>query len=268
MKTLIKPLILKMALCVITGVLAIAANSAVAAQEIADAIYTGGPIVTMIKDGDRVEALAVKDGKILMTGAKKDVMALKGAKTRVIDLKGKAMMPGFIDPHSHVVMQSAKFATVNLDPYPIGDVKTIADIQRKLRERIEQKKIPAGKTIVGWGYDDTGLAEQRHPTRDDLDAVSKDHPIVLIHISAHQMTGNSKALEMAGITPDTPDPEGGVIQRKADGKTPNGVLEEQAYLLYFKVIPVPTAEKAEELVAEGLRLYAAEGITTANDGAS
>ena len=238
------------------------------AAEIADTIYYGGPIVTMIRDGDRVEALAVADGKILATGSEADVMALKGTQSKLVDLNGNCLMPGFIDPHSHVVMQSAKFACVNLDPYPIGDVRTIADIQKKLRERIAERKPEAGRWIIGWGYDDTGLQESRHPNRDDLDAVSTEHPILLMHISSHLMACNSKALELAGITADTPDPEGGVYQRKADRREPNGVLEETAMLSILMSVPLPTAAEAAELLEEGLEKYAAEGITTVQDGAS
>lgn len=253
----------------VAGLLAVLLwNASVEAGEKADTIYTGGPIVTMIRDGDRVEALAVKNGKILMTGPAKKVLALKGPETRFIDLKGSAMMPGFIDPHSHLVMQSAKFSCVNLDPYPIGDIKNIADIQRKLRERIEQKKPAREGVIIGWGYDDTGLAEMRHPNRDDLDAVSKDLPILLVHISSHLMACNSKALELAGVGAETPDPEGGRFQRKAGGKEPNGVMEEQAMYHLLKILPKPTTEQAAKLVEEGLKRYAAEGITTAQDGAS
>ena len=103
------------------------------------------------------------------------------------------------------------------------------------------------------------MTEKRHPTRDELDAVSKGHPIILFQITFHVM---------AGITPETLNPEGGVIQRMADGKTPNGVVEEQAYFLYLKLIPAPTPKRAVELVQDGLRKYASEGITTAIDGAS
>ena len=208
-------------------------------EDTADAIYTGGPIVTMIEDGDRVEALAVKDGRILLTGSADEVMKLKGPDTRMVDLQGHALMPGFIDPHSHIVMQAAKFACVNLDPYPIGDVKSIADIERKLREHIKERNPERGAVIIGWGYDDTGLKEQRHPTRDDLDAVSEDHAIVLIHISSHLMTGNTKALELAGITAETPDPEGGRIQRKAGSREPNGVMEEQIGWLPGVILGLP-----------------------------
>jgi predicted amidohydrolase YtcJ len=109
-------------------------------------------------------------------------------------------MPGFVEPHSHIVMQSAKFSTANLDPKPIGEAGTIADIQRILREWIEEKKPEPGKWIIGWGYDDTGIAEQRHPNRDDLDAVSTDCPMLLMHISSHLMTG--KLEDLGGLSED------------------------------------------------------------------
>ena len=246
-------------------------NTAWAASEadrFADTIYHGGPIVTMVKDGDRMEALAVKDGKILNAGPSSDVMSAKGPKTKVVDLKGRCLMPGFIDPHSHVVLQSVKFATVNLDPRPIGSIGSIADIQNALREHIEKEKVPPGKWVIGWGYDDTGIKEMRHPTRDDLDAVSTEHPIFLMHISAHLATGNSRMLEEIGVGPDTPDPEGGVIRRKPGRREPNGVFEELAMTLVLKKLPVPTPEQVMVILEKGLQYYAAAGITTAQEGAA
>jgi hypothetical protein len=188
---------------------ALSGNKAMAGDNEADTIYHGGSILTMVKDGDRTEALAVKDGRILTVGALSEVMAYKGPDTKEVDLKGKCLMPGFFDPHSHIVMQSVKFSTANLDPKPIGEAGSIADIQRILREWIDQKKLKPGQWVIGWGYDDTGIEEQRHPNRDDLDAVSKDHPILLMHISSHLMAGNSKMLEEIGVTSETKDPEGG-----------------------------------------------------------
>jgi hypothetical protein len=106
----------------------------------ADAIYHGGPILTMVKDGDRAKALAVRKGRIMAVGTLSEVMASKGPDTTMIDLDGKALMPGFFDPHSHVVLQSAKFATANLDPKPIGEAGSIAEIQRILRDWIKHRK--------------------------------------------------------------------------------------------------------------------------------
>ena len=234
----------------------------------ADAIYHGGPILTMTKDGERAEALAVLNGQILAVGAIAEVMTRKGADTKLIDLGGKTLMPGFFDPHSHVVMQSVKFSTANLDPKPIGEAGSIADIQRILRGWIKEKQIKPGKWIIGWGYDDTGIEEQRHPNRDDLDAVSTEHPILLMHISGHLMTGNSRMLEEIGVTADTKDPEGGVIQRKPDSSEPNGVLEETAMYVVLDKLPMPTPEKAIEMIEEGLRFYTEAGITTAQDCAT
>lgn len=247
---------------------ALSLSAAAAPQEIADTIYFGGPIVTMTRDGDRAQALAVRGDKIVAVGSRQDLMALKGASTRMVDLKGRALLPGFIDAHSHVVQQSLKFSVVNLDPSPIGDVKTIADVQRKLRARISEKKLAPGQWVFGWGYDDTGLKEMRHPNRDDLDAVSKDHPILLMHISNHLMTANSKALEMAGITAATPDPQGGKIQRRPGSKDPSGVLEELALLQMLAKVPAPSPERAMEMLVYGTNKYAEAGITTAQDGAS
>ena len=234
----------------------------------ADAIYFGGPILTMVNDGDRAEALAVKNGQILAVGTKTEVMASKGSETKLIDLGGKTLMPGFYDPHSHVVLQSAKFATADLDPIPIGEAGSIADIQRIMRDWIKEKKIAPGQWAVGWGYDDTGMREQRHPTRDDLDAVSTEHPILLMHISCHLMSCNSKLLEVLGITRDTKDPEGGVIQRKPGSTEPNGILEETAMVMVLQKFPVPTPEQAMDILEEGLQHYARAGITTAQDCAT
>ena len=128
---------------------ALSLSAAAAPQEIADTIYFGGPIVTMTRDGDRAQALAVRGDKIVAVGSRQEVMTLKGGSTRMVDLKGRALMPGFIDAHSHVVQQSLKFSVVNLDPAPIGDVKAIADVQRKLRARISEKKLAPGQWVFG-----------------------------------------------------------------------------------------------------------------------
>jgi len=247
---------------------ALSGKKALAGDSPADTIYHGGPILTMTADGDRAEALAVKDGRILAVGTLAELANRKGPGTHMVNLQGKCLMPGFFDPHSHIVMQSVKFSTVNLDPKPIGEAGSIADIQRILREWIARKKITPGKWVIGWGYDDTGIEEQRHPNRDDLDAVSTEHPILLMHISSHLMTGNSKMLEEISITARSPDPEGGKIQRKSGSSEPNGVLEELAMVLVLKKLPMPTPERAMEMLEEGMRFYARAGITTAQDCAS
>ena len=130
---------------------ALATSPGVSKGAKAEVIYHGGPIVTMTKDGDRAESLAVLDGRIMAVGPLEDVMANKGPDTKVVDLGGKILMPGFFDPHSHVALQSAKFAVANLDPKPIGEAGSIADIQRILRDWIERKQVKPGEWVTSAG---------------------------------------------------------------------------------------------------------------------
>lgn len=234
----------------------------------ADVVYFGGPILTMVKDQDRAEALAVKNGQILAVGTKSEVMALKASDTALVDLGGKTLMPGFFDPHSHVVLQSIKLSTANLDPIPIGKAGSIEDIQGIMKSWIRDQTLKPGTWAIGWGYDDTGIKERRHPTRDDLDAVSTEHPILLVHISGHLMACNSPMLDVLGITDKTEDPEGGVIQRRSGSSEPNGVLEENAMYIALGKFPVPSPEEAMDILEAGIKQYASAGITTAQDCAT
>jgi predicted amidohydrolase YtcJ len=258
---------MKRSTSIVAALAALLPNSTLA-QDMADSVWTGGPVVTVDAGNSVVEGIAVKEGRIIAVGSEADIMKHVGPQTEVTDLAGKTLIPGFVDAHSHIVQQSLKFSTVILDPHPIGDVKTISDVQAKLAERAASDGKGPGDWIIGWGYDDTGLAEQRHPTRQDLDAVSTDRPIVLMHISSHLMTANTAALEAAGITAATPNPAGGVIRREADGATPNGVLEENAMGAMLGAVPPPSAERALEMLEVGARKYAEAGITTAQDGAA
>src|SRR5262249_23002082 len=145
--------------------------------------------------------------------------------TQVIELKGKALLPGFIDPHSHIIQVAAKLSTANLSPPPVGPVDSITKLKEVLREYKKAKQLQPGQWILGMGYDDTALQEKRHPTRYELDDVSTDNPIFLLHISCHMAALNSKALAHAKIAAETPDPEGGKIRREKGTREPEGVLE-------------------------------------------
>lgn len=199
--------------------------------EMADAIYLGGPIVTVDDKNPNVEAVAVKGGKIVAVGKKDDVLKLKGDGTKVIDLKGKSLLPGFIDSHGHTYMIGIQATTANLLPPPDGPGKDIPSIVMLLRDWAKNNEAAVEKVgwIAGFGYDDSQLAEQRHPTRDELDDVSKDLPVVIVHQSGHLGVANSAALKIAGITAETKDPKGGVFRRKEGSTEPNGVCEEYAF---------------------------------------
>jgi predicted amidohydrolase YtcJ len=233
----------------------------------ADAIYSGGPIITMNDAAPRAEAVAVKSGKILAVGTKAEVEQFRAGGTTTIDLAGKALLPGFIDAHGHVFTTGVQAASANILPAPDGEGNSIAKIQEILREYAKTEASRKFNLILGFGYDDAQIAEKRHPTRQDLDEVSKDVPILIIHQSCHLGAMNSKALELAKISADTKDPQGGVIRREADGKTPNGVLEETAFMAYaMAIFPRLNAEQFAQLAVMGQDLYITHGFTTTQEG--
>lgn len=245
----------------------IASQSALA--DTADKIWHGGPILTMNDLAMRAEAVAEKDGKILTVGKLSDVMALKGPKTEVVDLAGRAMIPGFVDAHGHIFVGGLQALSANLLAPPDGQVNDIASLQQTLRDWIAANKavVDQAKVIIGFGYDNAQLKELRHPNRDDLDAVSKDVAILVLHQSGHLAATNSKGLEILGYTSETPNPPGGVIQRRADGKEPNGVLEEAAmFPVAGKILGSIGKTGIKALAKAGSELWARFGYTTADEG--
>ena len=237
-------------------------------EDAADAIYFGGDIVTINDAQPTAEAVAARDGRILAVGAQADVMQRQGGSTRVVDLRGRTLLPGFIDGHGHVSMVGFQAVSANLLPPPDGPNASVAELQKTLREFMGTSAIPEKFGVVfGFGYDDSQLKEQRHPTRDDLDAVSKDLPVLIVHQSGHLGTLNSKALELAGIVAQTPNPAGGVIRRRAGAQEPSGVLEESAFFgALMKVFPKLTEAQAVAMLEEGQNLYMKFGYTTVQDG--
>ena len=171
----------------------------------AETIYVGD-IVTVNDAQPTAEAVAVKDGRILAVGSEDAVMAHRGDDTEVVQLGSHTMLPGFVDAHGHLKNVGFQALAADLLPPPDSDVDTIERLQEKLRAWSEGEASQALGWIIGFGYDDSQLAEGRHPTRDDLDEVSTDRPIFIIHQSGHLYSVNSKLLEMAGITAETEDP--------------------------------------------------------------
>ncbi len=235
----------------------------------ADTIYYGGRILTMNDAQPEVESVAIKDGKIFALGRRSEVEKLhNGRKTQVINLAGKALLPGFFDAHSHFSQVGLQAISANLLPPPDGPVKNISQLQSALREHLQTSPVVKKYGIViGFDYDDSQLVERRSPTRQELDAVSTELPVFIIHQSGHLGVYNTKALALAGISADIPNPSGGVIQREADGKTPNGVLEENAHFAaLLKLLPKFTPEQGMELIQAAQEIYLANGFTTAQEG--
>ena len=237
--------------------------------ETADTIYLNGTILTINDALPTAEAVAVKDGKILAVGPEVEVLKTVGESTKKINLAGKTMLPGFVDSHGHTYIIGLQATTANLLPPPDGAGKDIASLQALLIDWAANNEAAVNKVgwIAGFGYDDSQLTEQRHPTRDDLDKVSKDLPVIIIHQSGHLGVANSKALDIAGVTAETKNPKGGAFRRKEGSQEPNGVLEEYAFFyLLSKLAANFDNDINDALVEEGAKLVASFGYTTAQEG--
>lgn len=257
---------------VLAAILALALSDCGSADpaQAPDVIYHGGTIITMAGETPTtVEAVAVKGGKIVAVGEAASLLRTASDATRQVDLQGKTMLPGFVDSHSHVYMGGLQASSANLLPPPDGEGSSVAKLQELLRAWVEEnpRTIERVGWIGGFGYDDSQLAERRHPTKEELDAVSTEHPVVIIHQSGHIGVFNSKALEMGGITAETPDPAGGVFRRVAGSNEPTGVCEEYAFFQMLGLLASRFDDTiSERLAEEGVRLMASFGYTTAQEG--
>jgi len=241
----------------------------------ADTVFIGENIVTLREanktsgdgTGEPAEpsALAIDGDRIVWMGPSSEAKAWIGTETEVIDLKGNALLPGFIDAHGHLLFSASTLDFANVSSPPVGEVTDFKSLQQTLRRHIGDKQIPKGEWVIGFGYDDSLLRESRHPEKEDLDAASSEHPVVLLHVSGHLFAANSLALSRVGYTAASPDPEGGHIRRKPGSREPNGVLEETA------TKPLQGAAQPKwnaDLIKRTLVRYASYGITTVQDGAT
>ncbi|WP_372616698.1 amidohydrolase [Falsiroseomonas sp.] len=235
----------------------------------ADLIYSGGPIVTVNDAQPSVEAVAVRGGRILALGTRQQIEATRGPGTRMVNLEGRALLPGFVDPHGHVVMVGLQAVGANLLPAPDGEGNDIPALIRILRDWAGRNAAGVRRynLIFGFGYDDSQLREGRHPTRDELDQVSTEFPVLIVHASSHLAAANSKALELAGVTAARPDPTGGVFRRRAGTREPDGVMEENAMI----AVAGPLLGRLDEaawlsMIRAGSEFYASFGYTTCQEG--
>jgi predicted amidohydrolase YtcJ len=235
----------------------------------ADAIYYGGDIITL--EGDSAiypEAVLVSQGKISFVGNKEAAIKQASEGYSMVDLKGKTLVPGFIDGHQHFFALGAQAIYANLLASPDGNCNSIDDLVKELKSWHEKNGTTKSQGwIMGTGFDDAVLKENRFLTKDDLDKVSKDIPVMATHISGHFCSVNSKGLEVLGITANSKDPSGGVIRRVKGSKEPNGVLEELAAIPHMmKLIAPPQKEMSDMFMDAGQKLAASYGYTTCNEG--
>lgn len=242
------------------------------AQGVGEAtVFHGGSILTMDDAMPGVEAIAVRNGLIVAAGSLDAANAAAGRGARRFDLQGRTLLPGFFDPHGHVSMVGLQARYANLLPAPDGEGDTIPSLQRITRDWMARHGalVRKSRLVIGFGYDDSQLKEQRHPTRAELDAISRDVPILFLHQSSHMGVVNTPALAAARVTADTPDPDGGIYRREAGSREPNGVLEETALFAMMGVLFTRMdAQANREMLREGAAFYASFGYTTCQDGRS
>lgn len=237
-----------------------------AAQESAATLWRGGPIITM--DGDRpttVEAVVERDGKIVFVGTEEEARRAAGQGSATRDLKGAALLPGFVDAHSHFAVGLQTAGGLDLGNPETGDTSSVA----KLLEAVKRygTKVPPGGWVVVWRYDDAQLAERRHVTRAELDGILPDRKVVLIHISVHGVIANSVALQAARLLDGMKPPEGGVMPSDANGRL-TGLVFEKAMIPVMEAMPRPTVEERLNAM-DGVQMrYVREGFTWAQDGAT
>jgi predicted amidohydrolase YtcJ len=229
--------------------------------EDADLVVRNGHIITMDSAHPSVSALAARDGRILTVGGDQEIAKCASKRTVIVDLRGKTVLPGLIDVHTHAMEWATGIIRKQLDvTYPA--VHSIADIVVMVGER--SSHTARGEWIAGAGWDDAKFREHRYITRTDLDPVSPNNPVLLDHVSGHLSVANSAALALAGITRNTPDPAGGAIERDASGE-PTGIVKDTAMQLVERVLPPDPADiniKAAKLISERA---SALGLTTIHD---
>jgi predicted amidohydrolase YtcJ len=232
--------------------------TALAAPEPADLIVLNANVLTVDAKLPAAEALAVRAGRFVAVGSNADVKLLAGPQTRILDLGGKTVLPGFIDAHAHprpIYDEDSPGYSVEAGP---DKVKTMDDLIAAVRRKAA--KTPKGMLITGSGYQETKLG--RHPSRHDLDKATTDHPVVITHSSGHLSVCNSAALQLARVTRDTADPQGGRFERDEKGE-PTGLLKERAAGIVRSAAPrqeVPDADKVAGYQT-CLRKFLANGLT-------
>ena len=229
-----------------------------------DLIVRNARVYTMEPSAPQAQAFAVRDGRIMAVGSNDAIGGLAGRGTNVLDARGMTVVPGFIDCHLHPEGESLLYDVLVGNPYEVEFV-TIESIVAKLKERAA--KTPPGEWVQGFFYDDTKVKDERPLKRTDLDRVSTEHPVAVIHRGGHTVFVNSKALELAGVTKETPQPFGGTFDHDANGEL-NGRVTDNAQDVLWKAGTFPKYSEAEQLarakagIAHISKQFARFGLTT------
>jgi predicted amidohydrolase YtcJ len=227
------------------------------AKPTADLIITNAKVWTVDKAHPTAQAVAVIGDRIIAVGSNPEVEVLRGSATKVIDARGKLLLPGFNDAHVHFVVSGSR-----LDQIQLGDAASVEEFTRRIAERA--KTTPKGEWIEGGDWDETKWTPAKLPTKDVIDPVTPDTPVFLEHHDGHMVLANSVALRLAGVTSQTPDPPGGTIVRDAQGN-PTGALKDAAINVVLKVIPPPSHDQRLHAMRRALEYAAGLGVTSFQD---
>ncbi|MGD8191144.1 amidohydrolase [Brevibacillus ginsengisoli] len=223
-----------------------------------DYVFLNGEVITVDCQNGIAEAVAVKENRIVAVGSTEEIKQFIGEKTSVIDLQGRSLLPGFIDSHLHILAYGIdKLGVSCKEPH----IQSLQDILNDLRAKALE--LSKGKCVRAWGFNESKIIEQRYPTRDELDEISTEHPIIVVRACNHISAVNSKALEMLGITKDTPNPKGGIIERDDQGEA-TGRLFENAHFQATKAFPF-SEEDLRRALAMASADYVSAGITSVHD---
>ncbi len=225
-------------------------------------VYKNGIVITMNDRQPEATAFAVLNDRFVAVGTDDDVGHWPGSGIEVIDLQGRTVIPGIIESHSHLSHYATNLLQVDCRAETCACIEDVADaIGRKANET------ETGQWVHGWGYDDTLISDKRHLTRQDLDRTSPEHPVFIRHVSGHLAYTNSKALAIAGVNRNTPQPAGGEIHHDEQGEPSGLLLEPSAMLLVGQHIPAYTVDDFKKVMPEAIRYYNRHGITSTHDAA-
>ena len=225
-----------------------------------DSIFYNGKINTLDDSTTVCTAVGTANGMITALGSDEDVRRLKGSKTEMTDLKGTVMFPGFMEAHNHLMIYGYLIDGIDLSASKVAKIDDVLN-----RVRSETDKQPPGTWIKGSRYAEYFLAENRHPTRADLDQVSLQHPVILYHTSFHACVLNSLALKMVGINRETVAPQGGIIEKNPDSGEPSGVLHDNAMTnvfstLFFEDLAAMTSQQRIALCSGCHAIFCQQGF--------
>jgi predicted amidohydrolase YtcJ len=224
----------------------------------ADLVFLNGEVITVDEHNTIAKAVAVQGNRIIAVGENEEIEAFIGKNTKVINLQGKSLLPGFIDSHLHLTMYGVNQQAVNCKAAHIHSVEDVlADLRKKAKET------PKGMWVRAWGFNETKVKEKRYPTKEELDRISTEHPIIIVRTCGHISVVNSKALEIAKIDQHTPDPEGGFIERDSKGNA-TGRLVETAHMAMNEIAGY-TEDELRRAMKTASDHFVASGITSVHE---